>query len=66
MLATRAGVQIHLLDTQYRMHPDISAFPNSYFYQNQVHDGENVRGPGRLGGSLVGELWFGLNFSHFV
>ena len=48
MLANiHVGAQVHLLDTQYRMHPEISRFPNSYFYHNQVADGENVRGPGR-------------------
>ncbi|XP_031287022.1 uncharacterized protein LOC116145713 isoform X2 [Pistacia vera] len=32
----------HLLNTQYRMHPSISSFANSYFYQNQILDGPNV------------------------
>ena len=32
---------VHLLDTQYRMHPDISAFPSEAFY-----DGKLVDGPG--------------------
>lgn len=28
-----------LLDTQYRMHPDISRFPNDYFYEGRLVDG---------------------------
>ncbi|GHJ88617.1 hypothetical protein NliqN6_5019 [Naganishia liquefaciens] len=28
-----------MLDTQYRMHPDISAFPNKAFYDSQLKDG---------------------------
>ncbi|KAA8532336.1 hypothetical protein F0562_032409 [Nyssa sinensis] len=33
----------HLLDTQYRMHPSISLFPNSKFYNNQIIDAPNVK-----------------------
>uniref|UniRef100_A0A0E0NJB2 Helicase ATP-binding domain-containing protein n=1 Tax=Oryza rufipogon TaxID=4529 RepID=A0A0E0NJB2_ORYRU len=32
----------HLLDVQYRMHPGISKFPVSSFYENKISDGENV------------------------
>jgi hypothetical protein len=28
-----------MLDTQYRMHPDISWFPNKAFYDSQLKDG---------------------------
>ncbi|PJF19418.1 hypothetical protein PSACC_00811 [Paramicrosporidium saccamoebae] len=31
-----------LLDTQYRMHPEISRFPNSYFYQGHLVDGPSM------------------------
>lgn len=31
-----------LLDTQYRMHPEISKFPNSYFYQGRLVDGPGM------------------------
>ncbi|KAL5984656.1 hypothetical protein ACLOJK_041277 [Asimina triloba] len=36
------GHKKHLLDIQYRMHPAISAFPNSKFYNGQILDGPNV------------------------
>ena len=32
-----------LLDTQYRMHPDISAFPSARFYAGAVRDADAVR-----------------------
>ncbi|GBG32530.1 Regulator of nonsense transcripts 1-like [Hondaea fermentalgiana] len=35
----------HLLKVQYRMHPDISRFPVRFFYNNELEDGSNVRGP---------------------
>lgn len=36
------GHPVHLLDTQYRMHPKISAFPRRHFYGSLLKDGENV------------------------
>jgi len=33
---------IHLLDTQYRMHPDISFFPSQQFYNGRLVDGEGM------------------------
>lgn len=30
---------VHLLDTQYRMHPEISLFPSTAFYQGKLIDG---------------------------
>ncbi|RKP20834.1 hypothetical protein ROZALSC1DRAFT_27712 [Rozella allomycis CSF55] len=32
-----------LLSVQYRMHPDISAFPREYFYQNKLDNGINMK-----------------------
>lgn len=36
---------VHLLDTQYRMHPDISEFPSREFYEGRLYDGNDM---GRL------------------
>ena len=33
---------IHLLDTQYRMHPEISRFPSEQFYKSKLIDGEGM------------------------
>ncbi|CAM1502138.1 Fc.00g041220.m01.CDS01 [Cosmosporella sp. VM-42] len=33
---------VHLLDMQYRMHPEISAFPSKEFYEGQLQDGQNM------------------------
>jgi senataxin len=35
---------VHLLDTQYRMHPDISLFPSQTFYDGRLLDGPNMAG----------------------
>ncbi|WOH07546.1 hypothetical protein DCAR_0726978 [Daucus carota subsp. sativus] len=37
------GFSRHLLDTQYRMHPKLSSFPNAKFYQNRIMDAEIVK-----------------------
>uniref|UniRef100_A0A7S3QDL7 WW domain-containing protein n=1 Tax=Chaetoceros debilis TaxID=122233 RepID=A0A7S3QDL7_9STRA len=39
-----AGHEVHLLDTQYRMHPQISQFPRNIFYGGLLKDGPNVLG----------------------
>ena len=33
---------VHLLDTQYRMHPEISQFPSSVFYDGKLLDGSGM------------------------
>ncbi|KIV91603.1 hypothetical protein PV10_06121 [Exophiala mesophila] len=33
---------VHLLDTQYRMHPDISLFPSRTFYDSRLKDGDRM------------------------
>ncbi|KAK5998799.1 Helicase SEN1 [Cladobotryum mycophilum] len=33
---------VHLLDMQYRMHPEISLFPSREFYESQLHDGQDM------------------------
>ncbi|XP_020583755.1 probable helicase MAGATAMA 3 [Phalaenopsis equestris] len=35
-----AGFPVHLLKTQYRMHPEISIFPSKEFYAGSLEDGE--------------------------
>jgi senataxin len=35
---------VHLLDTQYRMHPEISRFPSETFYDGRLLDGPNMAG----------------------
>eukprot|EP00897_Mesotaenium_endlicherianum_P000644 jgi/Mesen1/10580/ME000085S09917 len=43
------GNTASLLGVQYRMHPDISSWPNAQFYQGKLEDGPNVkRGDYRL------------------
>lgn len=37
------GHSKHLLDIQYRMHPSISFFPNTKFYQNRIIDAPKVK-----------------------
>ncbi|PNG93948.1 Regulator of nonsense transcripts 1, partial [Tetrabaena socialis] len=34
-----SGISPMLLDTQYRMHPAISAFPSAFFYGGRLKDG---------------------------
>ena len=36
------GCAKHLLNIQYRMHPEISRFPVSKFYGGEIYDGPNV------------------------
>ncbi|OTB03958.1 hypothetical protein M426DRAFT_321255 [Hypoxylon sp. CI-4A] len=33
---------VHLLDTQYRMHPEISLFPSQEFYERRLIDGDDM------------------------
>lgn len=40
-----AGHFVHLLDTQYRMHPSISAFPRHVFYSGALKDAASVGPP---------------------
>ncbi|KAI0507768.1 hypothetical protein KFK09_013896 [Dendrobium nobile] len=38
-----AGFPVHLLKTQYRMHPEISIFPSKEFYAGSLEDGDLLR-----------------------
>jgi hypothetical protein len=42
---TMRSERILLLNTQYRMHPQISLFPNSHFYKGQLIDGIQPKDP---------------------
>jgi AAA domain/SEN1 N terminal len=35
--------RVHLLNTQYRMHPDISRFPSARFYNGRLQNGASVK-----------------------
>ncbi|CAB4265332.1 unnamed protein product [Prunus armeniaca] len=56
------GHSKHLLNMQYRMHPSISFFPNSNFYNNQILDAPNVKKRSHekyyLPGSMFGPFSF--------
>ncbi|CAH9131432.1 unnamed protein product [Cuscuta epithymum] len=46
-----------MLDVQYRMHPAISRFPNSSFYQNQLQDAPNVQSKAYERRFLLGRMF---------
>ncbi|CAL4981725.1 unnamed protein product [Urochloa decumbens] len=56
------GYNRHLLNIQYRMHPEISKFPVARFYGNKISDGPNVMSNSYkrnfLGGQMFGPYSF--------
>lgn len=38
----KSGHEVIMLNTQYRMHPDIRLFPSAQFYNNQLVDGPSI------------------------
>uniref|UniRef100_K3Y587 DNA2/NAM7 helicase-like C-terminal domain-containing protein n=1 Tax=Setaria italica TaxID=4555 RepID=K3Y587_SETIT len=42
MFGSSSGYSKHLLNVQYRMHPEISKFPVATFYDGKISDGPNV------------------------
>ena len=52
------GHVVHLLDTQYRMHPAIRQFPSDYFYNGALQDGGMVAGVSSQRGYQM-DPWFG-------
>lgn len=57
-----AGHPVHMLDTQYRMHPAISSFPRRIFYDGSLKDGANVLDE-NYGGHLIQSIR--CNLQHF-
>ncbi len=51
-----AGIKPQLLDTQYRMHPSIAAFPSRIFYGGQLRTG--VKAEDRLVPQPSGDQFF--------
>ena len=41
-MQTNHPKDVHLLDTQYRMHPEISLFPSTAFYEGKLLDGPDM------------------------
>ncbi|KAM7478835.1 hypothetical protein LguiA_027048 [Lonicera macranthoides] len=61
------GYTKHLLKIQYRMHPSISLFPNTEFYEKHILDGDNVKERNYercfLKGNMYGSYSF-INLTH--
>lgn len=58
------GYNKHLLEVQYRMHPSISNFPNSNFYDNRISDGPIVKQEGYAKSFLPGPIYGAYSFIH--
>ncbi|KAG5614103.1 hypothetical protein H5410_013927 [Solanum commersonii] len=56
------GHKKHLLNVQYRMHPKISLFPNSEFYQKKIMDGPNVKSAAYGKRFLIGDIFGSYSF----
>ncbi|KAG0550415.1 hypothetical protein BDA96_01G336200 [Sorghum bicolor] len=58
------GYNKHLLEVQYRMHPSISKFPNSNFYDNRISDGPIVKQKDYAKSYLPGPIYGAYSFIH--
>ncbi|WCJ17629.1 P-loop containing nucleoside triphosphate hydrolases superfamily protein [Euphorbia peplus] len=56
----------HLLNTQYRMHPSISHFPNAKFYLNNIFDAPNVMSKSYTKQYLPGPMFGPYSFINVV
>jgi senataxin len=67
-MQTNRPKDVHLLDTQYRMHPAISAFPSSTFYDARLLDGPDMgpmrRRPWHANGMLGPYRFFDVQGQH--
>ncbi|KAJ4798061.1 P-loop containing nucleoside triphosphate hydrolases superfamily protein [Rhynchospora pubera] len=60
------GHKKHLLNIQYRMHPDIHVFPNRKFYRGCILDGPNVRKESYSRSCLNEPMYGAYSFIHVV
>ncbi|XP_073028907.1 uncharacterized protein [Primulina eburnea] len=60
------GHSKHLLNMQYRMHPAISQFPNSNFYDNQILDAPSVQNEGYQRCYLHGKMFGPYSFINIL
>ncbi|XP_043695457.1 probable helicase MAGATAMA 3 [Telopea speciosissima] len=56
------GHKKHLLNTQYRMHPSISLFPNTEFYRKQILDAPKVKESSHKRDFLQGNMYGAYSF----
>ncbi|KAG0457372.1 hypothetical protein HPP92_022529 [Vanilla planifolia] len=63
---SQLGCKKHLLNIQYRMHPSISYFPNSSFYDKQIKDGPNVLDKKHEHHYLPGDMYGAYSFINIV
>ncbi|KAK9062132.1 hypothetical protein SSX86_019318 [Deinandra increscens subsp. villosa] len=56
------GHKKHLLNVQYRMHPSISQFPNTEFYDKSILDGANVKSKAHEKRFLEGNMYGSYSF----
>ncbi|RCV35094.1 hypothetical protein SETIT_7G212000v2, partial [Setaria italica] len=57
MFGSSSGYSKHLLNVQYRMHPEISKFPVATFYDGKISDGPNVTHKNYSKRFLAGKSW---------
>ncbi|XP_022874965.1 uncharacterized protein LOC111393590 [Olea europaea var. sylvestris] len=60
------GHSKHLLDMQYRMHPSISHFPNSNFYQKKIINAPNVKDKSYERSYLPGRMFGAYSFINIL
>ena len=61
---SKLGQKKHLLKIQYRMHPSISSFPNTKFYEKRIIDAPNVKETRYERRFLEGEMYGSYSFIH--